>query len=235
LVEVACWAHTRRHFHRALDTDSARMGAVLAYIAHLDKVEKRARRSGIVGEDLRLLREHASKPVLERLHEYLKKIREEVLPKSEAGQAMQTSEREPGSLVMGATNSNVLVFFGATGDLAFKQIFPALQSLVKRHGLDIPIIGVAFDNWTLDQLKARARDSLLQNGGVDEEAFGKLSGLLRYVDVDYRQEQTYTQWRQALGQAQRPLHYLAIPPSMFATVAEGLAKSGCAQGRARGG
>jgi len=79
LVEVACWAHTRRHFHRALDTDSARMGTVLAYIAHLYKVEKRARRSGIVGEDLRLLREHASKPVLERLHEYLKKIREEVL------------------------------------------------------------------------------------------------------------------------------------------------------------
>ena len=88
LVEVACWAHTRRHFHRALDTDSARMGAVLAYIAHLYKVEKRARRSGIAGEDLRLLREHASKPVLEKLHEYLEKISEEVLPKSEAGQAV---------------------------------------------------------------------------------------------------------------------------------------------------
>ncbi len=88
LVEVACWAHTRRHFHKALDTDSARMGAVLAYIAHLYKVEKRARRSGIVGEDLRLLREHASQPVLEKLHEYLNRIREEVLPKSEAGQAV---------------------------------------------------------------------------------------------------------------------------------------------------
>src|SRR5437867_8363726 len=86
LVEVACWAHTRRHFYRALDTDSAHMGAVLAYIAHLYKVEKRARRSGIVGEDLRLLREHASKPVLEKLHEYLAKIREELLPKSEACQ-----------------------------------------------------------------------------------------------------------------------------------------------------
>lgn len=81
-------SYTRRHFHRALDTDSARRGAVLAYIAHLYKVEKRARRSGIVGEDLRLLREHASKPVLERLQEYLKKIREEVLPKSEAAQAV---------------------------------------------------------------------------------------------------------------------------------------------------
>jgi transposase len=88
LVEVACWAHTRRYFHNALDTDSARMGAVLAYIAQLYKVEKRARRSGIVGEELRLLREHASQPALETLHEYLEKIREEVLPKSEAGQAV---------------------------------------------------------------------------------------------------------------------------------------------------
>jgi transposase len=88
LVEVACWAHTRRHFHKALDTDAARMGAVLAYIAHLYKLEKRARQSGIVGEELRLLREHASRPVLEKLHDYLEKIREEVLPKSEAGQAI---------------------------------------------------------------------------------------------------------------------------------------------------
>jgi transposase len=88
LMEVACWAHTRRHFHQALDTDSTRMGAVLAYIAHLYQVEKRARRCGIVGEDLRLLREQASRPVLEKLHEYLEKIREEVLPRSEAGQAV---------------------------------------------------------------------------------------------------------------------------------------------------
>ena len=88
LAEVACWAHTRRHFHKALDMDSARMGAVLAYIALLYKVEKRARRSGVVGEDLRLLREQASRPVLEKLHEYLEKIRVEVLPKSEAGQAV---------------------------------------------------------------------------------------------------------------------------------------------------
>ena len=88
LIEVACWAHTRRHFHKALDTDSARMGSVLAYIAQLYKVEKRARQSGIEGEDLRLLREHASRPVLETLHQYLEKIGEEVLPKSEAGQAV---------------------------------------------------------------------------------------------------------------------------------------------------
>jgi len=88
LVEVACWAHTRRHFHKALDTDSARMGAVLAWIAQLYKVEKRARRAGLVGEDLRLLREQASRPVLEKLHEYLEKIREKVLPRSETGQAV---------------------------------------------------------------------------------------------------------------------------------------------------
>jgi transposase len=88
LVEVACWAHMRRHVYQALDTDSARMGAVLAYIAQLYKVEKSARRQGIVGEDLRLLREQASKPVLEPLHRYLEKIRDEVLPKSEAGQAV---------------------------------------------------------------------------------------------------------------------------------------------------
>jgi transposase len=88
LMEVACWAHTRRHFHQALDTDSARMGAVLAYIAQMYAVEKRARRCGVDGEALRLLREHASQPVLEKLHEYLEKIREDVLPKSEAGQAV---------------------------------------------------------------------------------------------------------------------------------------------------
>ena len=88
LIEVACWAHTRRHFHQALDTDSARMGAVLAYIAQLYAVEKRARRCGVEGEALRLLREHASQPVLEKLHEYLIKISDEVLPRSEAGQAV---------------------------------------------------------------------------------------------------------------------------------------------------
>jgi hypothetical protein len=88
LVEVACWAHTRRHFHHALDTDPARMGAVLAYIAELYRVEKRARQSAIKGDDLRLLREQASAPVLTQLHEYLLKARDEVLPKSEAGQAI---------------------------------------------------------------------------------------------------------------------------------------------------
>src|ERR1700734_755342 len=125
-------------------------------------------------------------------------------------------------------NSDALVFFGATGDLAHKQIFPALQALVKRHGLDIPIVGVAKAGWNLDQLKARAHDSISQHGGVDEAAFAKLSNLLQYVDGDYKDPDTYSRLRQALGKARRPLHYLAIPPSMFGPVAEGLASSGCA-------
>jgi glucose-6-phosphate 1-dehydrogenase len=130
---------------------------------------------------------------------------------------------------MDDSRSDALVFFGATGDLAYKQIFPALQALVKRHNLDIPIVGVAKAGWNLDQLKARARDSVTQHGGLDEAAFAKLSALLQYVDGDYREPDTYTKLKQLLGQAQRPLHYLAIPPSMFAAVAEGLAQSGSAK------
>jgi glucose-6-phosphate 1-dehydrogenase len=129
---------------------------------------------------------------------------------------------------MDDSHSDALVFFGATGDLAYKQIFPALQALVKRHNLDIPIVGVAKAGWNLDQLKARARDSIAHHGGVDEAAFAKLSALLRYVDGDYRDPETYLQLRRALGPACRPLHYLAIPPSMFGAVAEGLAQSGSA-------
>lgn len=122
---------------------------------------------------------------------------------------------------MAATVSDALVFFGATGDLAYKQIFPALQALVKRHNLNIPIIGVAKAGWTLDQLKARALDSVTKHGGVDEAAFAKLSSLLQYVDGDYREPGTYTQLKKLLGGACHPLHYLAIPPSMFGPVAEG--------------
>lgn len=130
---------------------------------------------------------------------------------------------------MDDSNSDALVFFGATGDLAHKQIFPALQALVKRHGLNIPIVGVAKAGWNLDQLKARARDSIANHGGVDEAEFAKLAALLQYVDGDYADPGTYTQLRGVLGQSQRPLHYLAIPPSMFARVAEGLDKSGSAK------
>ena len=125
------------------------------------------------------------------------------------------------------SRSDALVFFGATGDLAYKQIFPALQGLIRDEGFDLPIIGVAKAGWTLDQLKDRAKASLEAHGGADPEAFAKLSELLRYVDGDYHDPNTFTQLRRELGQAQRPLHYLAIPPSLFATVAENLAQSGC--------
>ena len=125
--------------------------------------------------------------------------------------------------------SDAFVFFGATGDLAYKEIFPSLQRLVRDEGLNIPIIGVAHSGWSLDQLKARAKDSLEKNGGVDENAFKKLSGLLRYVDGDYKDQNTFVELRKQLGDAKKPLHYLAIPPSLFGTVAEGLAKSGCAE------
>ena len=130
---------------------------------------------------------------------------------------------------MDAINSDSFVFFGATGDLAYKQIFPALHALVKRHGMNIPIVGVAKAGWNLDQLKARARDSISTHGGVDEAAFAKLSSLLQYVDGDYREPATYEQLSKILGNAQCPLHYLAIPPSMFGPVAEGLAKAGCSK------
>ena len=122
--------------------------------------------------------------------------------------------------------SDAIVFFGATGDLAYKQIFPSLQGLVRDEGLDIPIIGVAKAGWSLDQLKARAKDSLSSHGGLDTKAFAKLTSLLRYVDGDYNDPATYARLRQELADARRPLHYLAIPPSLFATVAEGLAKQG---------
>ena len=130
---------------------------------------------------------------------------------------------------MAAPRSDALVFFGATGDLAYKRIFPALYAMVQRGTLDAPIIGVAKSDWTIDQLRERARESLDAQGDVDPQVFGKLLALLSYVDGDYRDAATFARLRQLLGQARRPLHYLAIPPSMFATVAEGLAKSGCAE------
>lgn len=126
--------------------------------------------------------------------------------------------------------SDALVFFGASGDLAYKQIFPALQALIRRGHLDAPIIGVAKAGWDLAQFQARARDSLARHGGVDEAAFATLSALLRYVDGDYRDPSTFDRLREALGAAEHPLHYLAIPPSLFATVADGLARAGCVRG-----
>jgi glucose-6-phosphate 1-dehydrogenase len=127
--------------------------------------------------------------------------------------------------------SDAVVFFGATGDLAHKMIFPALQALVKGGRLDVPIIGVAKAGWSLEQLRARARDSLETfGGGVDATAFEKLCGLLRYIDGDYAEPRTFDQLRQALGDAERPLHYLAVPPSVFGTVVRELDRSGCAKG-----
>lgn len=127
---------------------------------------------------------------------------------------------------MSDLHSDALVFFGATGDLAYKKIFPALQAMIKRGHLDVPIIGVAKAGWNLEQFKARARDSVEKHGGLDPTAFDKLSSLLRYVDGDYNDLTTFQALRQQLGTAQRPAHYLAIPPSAFEIVVEQLAKVG---------
>ena len=128
---------------------------------------------------------------------------------------------------MPTLQSDAFVFFGATGDLAYKQIFPSMQGLIRDEGLNVPIIGVAKSGWTLDQLKARAKDSLEQHGGIDQATFKKMLELLRYVDGDYGDADTFVRVRKELGKATQPLHYLAIPPSTFGAVAEGLAKSGC--------
>jgi len=131
---------------------------------------------------------------------------------------------------MSTLHSDALVFFGATGDLAYKKIFPSLQAMLKRGTLDVPVIGVAKGGWTLDQLRARARDSVEKHGGLDTAAFDKLCGLLRYVDGDYADAATFQAIRKELGTTQRPAHYLAIPPSLFELVVEQLAKSGCTRG-----
>ena len=126
--------------------------------------------------------------------------------------------------------SDALVLFGVTGDLAYQQIFPALYDMVRRGHLDVPILGVARSGWTADRLKARARESLEHHGKVDEGTFARLAGLLHYVEGEYEDPGAYDRLRGALGSAKHPLFYLAIPPSLFRTVAEGLAKSGDAQG-----
>jgi glucose-6-phosphate 1-dehydrogenase len=127
-------------------------------------------------------------------------------------------------------HSDALVFFGATGDLAYKQIFPSLQRLAKRGRLEGPVIGVAKAGWTLDQLKERAKDSVEKHGGIDEKGLKILLDKMKYVDGDYADPETFRQVREALGDAKYPLHYLAIPPSLFGTVVQQLKKSGCADG-----
>ena len=127
-----------------------------------------------------------------------------------------------------ATPSDAFVFFGATGDLAYKQVFPSLQAMVRAGTLDVPVIGVAKAGWDLDQLKKRAQDSLEEHGGMHRRAFAKLKRLMRYVDGDYADPQTFARLREELGRSRRPLHYLAIPPALFGTVAQSLHDSGCA-------
>ena len=131
---------------------------------------------------------------------------------------------------MPTATSDAFVFFGATGDLAYKQIFPALQALTRDGKLDMPVIGMARSGWSIDRLRERAHDSLKEHGGIDRAAFARLSKQMQYIDGDYGDAQTYDKLRKALGDAQHPLHYLAIPPSMFVPVVKGLAASGCSQG-----
>jgi glucose-6-phosphate 1-dehydrogenase len=131
---------------------------------------------------------------------------------------------------MNAPHSDAFVFFGATGDLAFKKIFPSLQAMIKRGHLNMPVIGVARSAKNVDELRARARASVEQHGELDPVAFGKLSSLLRYVQGDNSDPATYQAIRQALGDAKQPAYYLAIPPTIFGVVVEQLGKSGCGQG-----
>jgi len=130
---------------------------------------------------------------------------------------------------MNAIQSDALVFFGATGDLAYKKIFPALQAMIKRGNLNVPVLGVAKDAWDHDRLRERAKDSLEKHGGLDPAAFAKLSGLLRYVGGDYSDPGTFAAIRKELGGAKRPAHYLAIPPVLFGRVVEQLGASGCSK------
>lgn len=131
---------------------------------------------------------------------------------------------------MTPTPADALVFFGATGDLAYKKIFPALAAMIRHGHLNVPVIGVAKSNWKLDDLKQRARDSLTEHQCFDDGVFNQLCGLLRYVDGDYHAPATFSQLRSLLGGARHPAHYLAIPPVMFPVVVEQLGKSGCSAG-----
>ncbi len=131
---------------------------------------------------------------------------------------------------MANSHSDALVFFGATGDLAYKKIFPALQAMVKRGSLDVPVVGVAKAAWNAEHLRARALASLENCGRLDPAAFKKLCGSLHYVAGDYKDPATFEKIRKEIGSAQRPAHYLAIPPLLYPVVVEQLAKSGCARG-----
>ena len=124
--------------------------------------------------------------------------------------------------------SDALVLFGATGDLAYEQIFPALQAMTQRGHLDVPVIGVAKPDWTSEQLRARAHESIAAHGPVDAAAFSRLAARLSYISGDYNDPATFARLRQTLIHASHPLFYLAIPPSLFGRVASSLAGSGSA-------
>ncbi|MFL5424718.1 MAG: glucose-6-phosphate dehydrogenase [Myxococcales bacterium] len=126
--------------------------------------------------------------------------------------------------------SDALVFYGATGDLAYKKIFPSLQGMIRRGVLDVPIIGVAKQGWNLEQLRGRAKESLEKNGGIDERAFERMLQLLRYVDGDYEDPRTFAELKRALGSARRAVHYMAIPQGLFGLVAGQLARAGIVDG-----
>jgi len=127
-------------------------------------------------------------------------------------------------------DADALVIFGITGDLARKKIFPSLQEMVGRGTLEVPVVGVAIEPLSVDDVRARARESIEEHGKLDEEAFGKLAGQMRYVGGDFNDPATFDALRKALGDAVRPAFYLAIPPSAFETVVRGLATAGCASG-----
>ncbi len=130
---------------------------------------------------------------------------------------------------MDMERSDALVFFGASGDLAYKKIFPALHGMARRGRLNVPVVGVARTPWTLEQFRERARASIDEHGGgVDETAFATLVQRLRYVSGEYQHPDTFAAMRTALNGARRPIHYLAIPPSLFGAVIEALGRSGCA-------
>jgi glucose-6-phosphate 1-dehydrogenase len=131
---------------------------------------------------------------------------------------------------MSASRSDALVLFGVTGDLAHKMIFPALYAMVKRGELKVPIIGVAFPNWSLARLHKRITDSVKGSGGIDNKrALQHLLSLFKYVSGDYKDPDTFTAIKKALGSARRPAHYLAIPPSLFETVIKGLGTANLAE------
>ena len=138
------------------------------------------------------------------------------------------------STATSSQRSDAVVFFGASGDLAYKKIFPALLALMQQDGLDVPIVGVSHAGWNTDQLRERAHDSVTQDAKdagktVDEAAFKKLADRMTYVNGDYNDEATYAALKKALGDAKRPLHYLAIPPDLFGVVAKGLQKADCTE------